>query len=181
MACCHVGNKPSYEPMLTDSLMHIISTRGKWVNMLKCFQNGWQFEDTTFQFHLFVRNFSYLDFYFEICSYWLNVNKWALAQVNGMAPNRWQAINRTKDDWVHWCMYVWQDLWCRNCNIMGWLGLYHGCWCPVSSHCQTIRSHGNEYTGWTGHCLPQGRISTTWTTQFFLNDWKKSMIYFILK
>ena len=37
----------------------------------------------------------------------------------------------------------WSLIW--GWNIQGELGLYRGCWCPGSLHCQTIASHGIDW------------------------------------
>ena len=63
-----IGDKSLSEPMLQpDSLTHICSTKGRWVNALRPQQNGWNFTDSIFSW-IFL-NEAYCD-WIQISQHW---------------------------------------------------------------------------------------------------------------
>ena len=73
-----------------------------FINTLKPEQNGQHFSD---DICVFLKENFYQTFT-EVCSLWYNWDKVSIGSVNGLAPNRWQAITYSNDDPVCWCIQV---------------------------------------------------------------------------
>ena len=70
---------------------------------------------------------------------------------------------------------------CKDWNILGKLGQYHGCWCPGSLNCLTTSKHCIDYVGLLGPCFSWRENFKYLAISVLKNDWKRKYVSLFAK